>query len=74
MGRLAGSSHRDVTRRLHTSGFEFDRHAKSNHEIWRTPATRRRTTVPNRPGDIPEGTVRAIIREAGGTVDEFLAL
>jgi hypothetical protein len=34
--------------------------------------TRRYTTIPNHPGDMPEGTVRAILRQAGIDPDEFL--
>ena len=74
MGRLAGLSYHDVTGKLRKAGFEFDRHAKGSHEIWWHPITRRRTAMPNHPGDLPEGTVRAIIRQAGLGVDEFLAL
>jgi len=32
----------------------------------------RYTTIPNHPGDLPEGTVRAILRQAAVNVDEFL--
>ena len=74
MGRLAGFSAAEVIRRLRRAGFIFDRQAKGSHEIWRNPTTTRRTTVPNHPGDLPEGTVRAIVREAGLSADEFLAL
>jgi len=74
MGRLAGFSAAEVIRRLRRAGFLFDRQAKGSHEIWRHPVTNRRTTVPNHPGDLPEGTVRAIVREAGLSVEEFLAL
>jgi len=74
MGRLAGLSALEVIRRLRRAGFVFDRQAKGSHEIWRHVVTKRRTTVPNHPGDLPEGTVGAIIREAGLSVDEFLAL
>lgn len=74
MGRLAGMSYRDVTRSLRAAGFAFDRYAKGSHEIWWNPVTRARTTVPNHPGDIPEPTVRAIVRQAGLSVDEFLEL
>ena len=34
--------------------------------------TDRYTTIPNHPGDIPEGTLRAILRQAGISPDEFL--
>ena len=74
MGRLAGFSAAEVIRRLRRAGFVFDRQAKGSHEIWRHPTTRRRTTVPNHPGGLPEGTVRAIVREAGLSVEEFLGL
>lgn len=74
MGRLAGFRYADVVRKLRQAGFVFDRQAKGSHEIWRHPASRARTTVPNHPGELPEGTVRAIVRAAGLTVDEFLDL
>jgi predicted RNA binding protein YcfA (HicA-like mRNA interferase family) len=54
-------------------GFEFDRHAAGSHEIWFNPLTNRYTTVPNHAGDMPEGTLRAILKQAGITPDEFLA-
>ncbi len=73
MGRLSGFNYRDVTRKLKRLGFEFDRGARGSHEIWRHPETKARTTVPNHPGDLPEGTVRAIIKQAGVSTDKFLA-
>lgn len=74
MPRLAGFAAAEVIRKLRRAGFAFDRQAKGSHEIWWNPQTRTRTTVPNHPGDLPEGTVRAIVRQAGLTVDEFLEL
>ena len=74
MGRLAGFTAAEVVGRFRRAGFVFDRHAKGSHEIWLHPQTRRRTTVPNHPGELPEGTLRAIVRAAGLSVDEFLAL
>ena len=73
MGRLAGFSYREVTRRLKRLGFEFDRNARGSHEIWWNPATRRRTTIPNHSGDIPEGTLRAVLGQAGVDTDAFLS-
>ena len=52
----------------------FDRAAKGSHEIWRIPGTNRRTTIPQHSGSLAEGTVRAIVSQAGLTVDEFLEL
>lgn len=50
----------------------FDRQAAGSHEIWFNPNTNRYTTVPNDPGDMPEGTLRAILKEADLDVDTFL--
>lgn len=74
MGRLAGFTALDVIRKLRRAGFLFDRHRRSSHEIWRHPKTRARTTIPHHPGDLPEKTVAAIVKQAGLTVDEFLDL
>jgi len=59
MGRLAGFKYREVVRRLKQLGFQFDRQAAGSHEIWFSPTANRYTTIPNHPGDIPEGTLRA---------------
>ena len=74
MGRLSGFPYREVARRLRQLGFEFDRHAKGSHEIWWNPVTRKRTTMPNHPGELPEGTLRAILRQADVTTERFLAV
>jgi predicted RNA binding protein YcfA (HicA-like mRNA interferase family) len=72
MGRLAGFRYREVVRRLRAFGFEFDRQAAGSHEIWYRAATNRYTTVPNHPGDLPEGTLRAILKQAGIAPEDFL--
>ncbi len=41
-------------------------------EIGYNPKTSHYTTVPNHPGDIPEGTPQAILRQAGVTPAQFL--
>ena len=65
----------EVIRGLKKAGFVFDRQAKGSHEIWYNPATKRRTTVPNHPGvDIRKGTLKAILKEAGISVEEFMEL
>ena len=74
MGILGGFKYNDVVRKLRRAGFEFDRGAKGSHEIWWNPATRNRTTIPNHPGDIPEGTLRAILKQAGISPEEFVKL
>jgi predicted RNA binding protein YcfA (HicA-like mRNA interferase family) len=72
MGRLAGFSYREVARRLRSFGFQFDRQGPGSHEIWRHSATGRKVTIPHHSGDMAEGTLRAILREAGIAVNSFL--
>jgi predicted RNA binding protein YcfA (HicA-like mRNA interferase family) len=74
MGRLAGFRYRDIIARLRALGFEFHRQAAGSHEIWHNPTTGKFTTIPNHPGDMPEGTLRAILRQAGISPDAFLAV
>ncbi|MCE2441357.1 MAG: type II toxin-antitoxin system HicA family toxin [Candidatus Latescibacteria bacterium] len=57
---------------LRRLGFTFDRNARGSHEIWWNPVTRHRTTIPNHSGDLPEGTVSAILKRAGVTAEDFL--
>jgi len=65
----------EVIRKLRRAEFAFDRYAKGSHEIWYNPITKRRTVIPNHPGkNISKGTLRAIIREAGLSVEEFIQL
>ena len=72
MGRLAGFRYREVARRLKTLGFSFDRQAACSHEIWYNPTSDRYTTLPSHPGDLPEGTLRAILKQAGILPEDFL--
>ena len=72
MGRLAGFRYREIARKLKVLGFAFDRQAAGSHEIWFSDAANRYTTIPNHPGDLPEGTLRAILRQANIDPDDFL--
>ncbi len=72
MGRLSGFSYRQITKRLRKRGFSFDRQAAGSHEIWHNSATGKYTTLPNHPGDMPEGTLRAILKQAGISPNDFL--
>jgi predicted RNA binding protein YcfA (HicA-like mRNA interferase family) len=75
MSRLPSLKPSKVIHKLRKAGFVFDRHAKGSHEIWYNPETHRRTVVPNHPGkDLPRGTLRAIIAQAGLTTEEFINL
>jgi len=73
MGQLAGFRYREIIKRLKQLGFKFDRQAAGSHEIWYNLSTNHYTTIPNHPGDMPEGTLRAILKQAGITITEFLA-
>lgn len=72
MGRLAGFTYRDVIKKLKRCGFVFDRQAAGSHEIWYNPESQRYTTIANHPGDVPEGTLRAILKQADIDVKDFL--
>jgi predicted RNA binding protein YcfA (HicA-like mRNA interferase family) len=72
VGRLAGYRYREIVRRLRTFGFVFGRQAAGSHEIWVDPINRRVLTIPNHSGELPEGTLRAILKQAGVAPDDFL--
>ena len=72
MGRLGGFRYREIVKRLKALSFEFHRQAAGSHEIWFNPATNRYTTIPNHPGAMPEGTLRAILKQTGISVEIFL--
>jgi predicted RNA binding protein YcfA (HicA-like mRNA interferase family) len=73
MGRLSGYRYRDIVKRLKRLGFAFHRQAAGSHEIWHHPGTDRFKTIPNHAGDMPEGSLRAILKQAGIDADEFIA-
>jgi predicted RNA binding protein YcfA (HicA-like mRNA interferase family) len=72
MGRLSGFSYREIVKRLKALGFAFDRQAAGSHEVWFNEQSDRYTTIPNHPGDMPVGTLRAILKQAGILPDDFL--
>jgi len=72
MGRLSGYRYRDVVSILKRFGFEFHRQVAGSHEIWHNPLTNRYTTVPNHSGDMPEGTMRAILNQADIDIEDFI--
>ena len=67
MGRLAGFKYREVARKLRTFEFVFDRQGPGSHEVWR-----RKVTLPHHARAVSEGTLRAILCEAGIDVKGFL--
>ena len=72
MGRLSGYRYRDIIKILKRFGFEFYRQAAGSHEIWHNPITNKFTTIPNHTDDMPEGTLRAILKQADIDVEDFI--
>ncbi|MTJ09430.1 MULTISPECIES: type II toxin-antitoxin system HicA family toxin [unclassified Anabaena] len=72
MGRLSGFSYREIIKIIKKFGFVFYRQAAGSHEIWFNAETNLYTTIPNHSGDMPEGTLRAILKQAGIKPDDFL--
>jgi predicted RNA binding protein YcfA (HicA-like mRNA interferase family) len=74
-GGLPVVNGRQVIRALMQAGFVVDRIAGSHHILKYPQDLRRTVTVPMHGGrDLKRGTLRSIIRQAGLTVDEFVAL
>lgn len=73
MSALPRVSGREVVRALRKIGYERDRQRGSHMVIRQTVPPHRRGTVPDHK-EVAKGTMRAIIRQAGLTVDEFNAL
>ncbi len=72
MGRLSGFHYSDIIKRLRKLGFSFRRQAAGSHEIWHSISSGRYTTIPHHPGEMPEGTLRAILKQAGIDAEKFL--
>jgi predicted RNA binding protein YcfA (HicA-like mRNA interferase family) len=56
---------------LEKAGFEVRRQTGS-HVIMYKSGIHHPISIPHHPGDLPKGTLRAIIRQAGLTIEEFL--
>ncbi|HRQ37732.1 MAG TPA: type II toxin-antitoxin system HicA family toxin [Chloroflexota bacterium] len=75
MTTLRELSYQEVTRRLRQIGFRFYRQGKGSHELWVRDEDGRVIPIPRHGGKkIRKGTVRAIIREVGLSVEEFMEL
>ena len=72
MGRLSGFKYREITKKLKRLGFVFLRSVKGSHEIWYNQKRDLFTTIPRHRGDMPEGTLRAILRQAKIETEDFL--
>ena len=73
MSGLPRVSGREVVKALLKIGYEQDRQRGSHIILRRVAAPHRRLVIPDH-NEVARGTLRAIIRQAGLTVDEFKAL
>jgi len=73
MSRLPTVKPRQVVRALKRAGFE-EHHQRGSHLYLRHPDSRLMTSVPMHPGDLPKGTLRAILRQVEISVEEFIEL
>ena len=73
MSQIPRVSGREVVKALRKIGYEQDRQRGSHIVLRQTGSPHRRVTVPDH-SEVAKGTLRAIIREVGLTVDEFKAL
>jgi predicted RNA binding protein YcfA (HicA-like mRNA interferase family) len=74
MSKLPSLTARKVVRALTRAGFVEDRQ-RGSHLIMIHPETKPRTVVPVHPGrTIKESLLRAIVRDANLSVDQFIGL
>lgn len=73
MSRLPVLSGREVVRVLEKLGYVVDRQRGSHIQLRQATAPYRRLTVPDH-REVARGLLRALIRDAGLTVESFLKL
>jgi predicted RNA binding protein YcfA (HicA-like mRNA interferase family) len=72
MPKLVPISHRELARKLRRAGYVEIR--TSRHPVYYLAVRNITIPVPSHPGDVPKGTLRAIVREMGLDVTEFNSL
>jgi predicted RNA binding protein YcfA (HicA-like mRNA interferase family) len=72
MPRLARVSYRELARKLQRAGYVEIRTRR--HPVFYLPQKDITIPVPRHPGDVPIGTLRAIVREMGVSVEAFNSL
>ena len=73
MSKLPSISAREAIRAFEQLGYERDRQRGSHVVLRHRDSPHRRLVVPEH-RTLAKGTLRALLREAGLTVDEFVAL
>jgi len=69
MPKLVRVSYRELAAKLKRAGYEEIR--TSRHPVYYLAKRDATIPVPRHPGDVPIGTLRAIVREMGVSVAEF---
>jgi len=72
--RLPSVTAREAIRALERAGFVVSRTSGSHCRLVHRADPARKVTVPVHTGDVPRGTLRSIIAQAGLTLGEFIAL
>jgi predicted RNA binding protein YcfA (HicA-like mRNA interferase family) len=72
MPKLARISYRELASKLKRAGYREIR--TSRHPVYYLAVLDVTIPVPRHPGDVPIGTLRAIVREMGLSVEEFNSL
>ncbi len=71
--RLPAVRPREVVRALERAGWEVHRQ-RGSHLSMKKEGSRFLVTVPMHQRDVPKGTLRGIIEDAGLSIDEFVVL
>ena len=58
-------THAELSRKLRALGCVLKRQGKGSHEIWHNATVNRSAVIPNHAGDMPTGTLRAILKQLG---------
>ena len=72
MWRLSWFKYKEITKKLQSFWFSFYRDGKWSHKIWNNKQTGLYTTIPKHSWDLPEWTLRAILKQASVDVEDFL--
>ena len=74
MSKLPVVSGRETVRALQRAGFVLDRQRSSHAHLFHEQRRRAVTVSGHSNRDLAPGTLRAVLRQAGLTVEEFIAL
>lgn len=64
-------TYRELTHHLRRLGCELKRQSKGSHEVWHNPGQNRSAVIPRHSGDLPAGTLRAILKALGISPEEL---